>query len=365
MRNERNIVMLVDDDEVCLTMGREILEGKYTLYPVQSGEQAFVILKKVIPDLILLDIEMSGMDGYEVLKRLKQEDSTKDIPVIFLSSRTNPGDELDGLCLGAIDFITKPFSPLLLVQRIENHLLICSQRKELIRYNSSLQKMVETQTKKTMKLQNAVLNTFLEIVEFREKINGGHIERILGYLRKMLDAMPKHGPYRDEVESWDMETLVSAAQMHDIGKIYISEAILNKPGKLSDKEFEEIKKHPTYGLMIIDRIRKQVDDEHPFLDYAAVLAENHHERWDGSGYPKGLKGDSIPLSGRLMALVDVYDALVSIRPYKRPMPPREATEEIIKGAGTAFDPVLVEIFETVSDEFAEIAIRHNACFQHQ
>ena len=357
--------MLIDDDEVCLAVGREILESKYSLYPIQSGEQAFRILRKVIPDLILLDIEMSGMDGYEVLKKLKQEDSTKDIPVIFLSSRTNPGDELDGLCLGAIDFITKPFSPLLLVQRIENHLLICSQKKELIRYNSSLQKMVENQTKIMMKLQNAVLNTFSEIVEFREKANGGHIERIVGYLGKMLDAMLKHRLYRDELESWDREAFISAAQIHDIGKIYISEAILNKPGKISDKEFEEIKKHSVYGPMVIDRIRKQVADEHPFLDYAAILAGNHHERWDGSGYPKGLKGDSIPLAGRLMALVDVYDALVSIRPYKQAIPPSEAAEEIIKGAGSMFDPVLVEVFQIISNEFAKIATQNNGCFQHQ
>jgi len=355
MDNERNIVMLIDDDEVCLTMGREILEDKYTLYPVQSGEQAFVILKKVIPDLILLDIEMPGMDGYAVLRKLKQKEATKDIPVIFLSSRTNPGDELDGLCLGAIDFITKPFSPLLLVQRVENHLLICSQRKELISYNSSLQKMVENQTKKTMELQNAVLNTFSEVVEFREKTSGGHIERIVGYIGKMLDAMLKHRLYRDEVESWDREAFISASQMHDIGKIYISEAILNKPGKVSHQEFEEIKKHSTYGQMIIDRIRRQLTNGHPFLDYAAVLAESHHERWDGSGYPKGLIGNNIPLAGRLMALVDVYDALVSVRPYKQPMLPREAAEEIIKGSGTIFDPVLVEIFEAISDEFAEIA----------
>jgi len=356
--DERNIVMLIDDDEVCLAMGREILESKYTMYPVPSGEQAFVILQKITPDLILLDIEMSGMDGYEVLKRLKQEKATKDIPVIILTSRGNPGDELDGLRLGAIDFITKPFSPLLLVQRIENHLLICSQRKELTRHTNDLEEEVKKQTEKIKKLQNAMLNTFSGIVEFRDKVSEGHTGLVLKYLEKMLDAMLKHGLYKDEVKSWDRETFISAAQIHDIGKIYVSEAILNKPGKISDKEFDEIKKHPAYGLMIINRIRQQLTDNHLFLDYAAVFAESHHERWDGTGYPKGQKGKNIPLAGRLMALVDVYDALVSVRPHKNPMAPHDAAKEIIRGADTIFDPALVEIFKTVSDDFADITKRH-------
>jgi len=348
MSDERSIIMLVDDDEVCLAMGREILGNKYTLYPVPSGEQALQILRKVTPDLILLDIEMPGMDGYTVLKKLKAEEATKNIPVIFLTSRTNPGDELDGLCLGAIDFVTKPFSPLLLVQRIETNLSFCSQWKIFTR-------LAEEQTKKTKIFQSTVLNTFSEIIELRDKASDGHIDRISGYLRKMLDAMRRQGVYREEVESWDTEAFISAAQMHDIGKIYISEAILNKPGKVSDGEFAEIKKHPTYGLMIIDRMRQQLADNYSFLNYAAVFAQSHHERWDGAGYPEGSKGDSIPLAGRLMALVDVYDALVSARPYKQAMPPGEAAEEIMRGAGAAFDPALVEVFKAVSGEFAEIA----------
>ena len=361
MNSECSIVMLIDDDEVCLAMGREILESKYTLYPIQSGEQAFQILKKVTPDLILLDIEMPDMDGYTVLKRLKREDATKDIPVIFITSRSDPGDELDGLCLGAIDFITKPFSPLLLVQRIKNHLLICSQKKKLTDYNNDLQEMVKEQTKKIKNLQNAILNTLSGIAEFRDKMSGGHTERTIRYLQKMLNAMLEQGPYKSEVESWDLDAFVNASRMHDVGKIYVSEAILNKPDKLDDKEFNEIKKHPAYGLMIIDHIRQQLSDNHSFLGYAALFAGTHHERWDGLGYPNGLKGESIPLAGRLMALIDVYDALVSCRPHKQPMKPCEATQEVIKGAGTAFDPALIEIFKSVSSEFEEIAKGHKSC----
>ncbi|MCL2192349.1 MAG: response regulator [Treponema sp.] len=352
--DKRSIVMLIDDDEVCLAMGREILENRYTLYPIPSGEQAFTILQKITPDLILLDIEMPGMNGYEVMKKLKSEKNTADIPVIFLTSRTNPGDELDGLRLGAIDFITKPFSPLLIVQRIENNLLICSQRKELALHANELEKQVQKQTEKIKKLQNAMLNTFAGIIEFRDKVSDGHTGRVLKYLEKMLDGMLKQGLYKEEVESWDKETFISAAQIHDIGKIYVSETILNNPGRIKDDEFDEIKRHPEYGLMIINRIQRQLTDNHLFLDYAAIFAESHHERWDGSGYPKGQKKEKIPLAGRLMAIVDVYDALVSARPHKKQMTPQEAAEEIVRGSGTAFEPALVEIFKTVSKEFADI-----------
>jgi len=217
--SEPNIVMLVDDDEVCLALGREILEGRCVLYTVPSGKQAFKILEKVTPDLILLDIEMPEMDGYAMLKKLKEDKATKDIPVIFLSARANPGDEFDGLRFGAIDFVTKPFSPLLLVQRVENHLLICSQRKELTHYNNDLKKMIEIQIEKNKNLQNAMISTFSGIVEFRDKMSDGHMGCLAKYMQKMLDALREQGLYADEVNSWDMEAFVSVAQMHDIGKI--------------------------------------------------------------------------------------------------------------------------------------------------
>jgi len=183
MTKTNNIIMLIDDDQMCLDMGMEILKNKYTVYPIPSGKQALQILKKVIPDLILLDIEMPVMDGYAVIKKLKQENETKDIPVIFLTSHTDPGNELDGLSMGAIDYVTKPFSPLLLVQRIENHLLIISQKKELIQYNKSLQQAVEEKTKEINKLQDAIHNTISEINKLKDEIPNSHVERILKYLQ--------------------------------------------------------------------------------------------------------------------------------------------------------------------------------------
>jgi putative two-component system response regulator len=358
MSEKRHIIMLIDDDEICLAFGKEILENRYIIYPILSGEHAFMILKKVTPDIILLDIEMPGMDGYAVIKRLKEAPETREIPVIFLTSQTDPGNELDGLSMGAVDYITKPFSPLLLIQRIENHLLISSQRNELIQYNLKLKNMVEEQTREIRDLQNAILNIFSEVVEFRDGMSKGHIERVLKYMQIMVDEMSEQDLYKDEIEKWNKETFINAAQIYDIGKICVSETILNKPGKVNAEEINIIKKHPAYGTMIIDRIR-QITGEHTFLDYASVFTESHHERWDGSGYPEGLKGHDIPLGGRLMAIADVYDALVSARPYKQPMSPDEATHVIISGSGSDFDPALVEIFKSTSDKFANIAKHHD------
>jgi putative two-component system response regulator len=188
MTRAKNIIMLVDDDQMCLDMGTEILKNKYTVYPIPSGEQALQILKKVVPDLILLDIEMPVMDGYEVINKLKQEKETKDIPVMFLTSHTDPGNELDGLSMGAIDYITKPFSPLLLVQRIDNHLSIISQRKELLQYNESLLDTIEEKTKEIKELQNAIKNTISEINQLRPEMSDIHVARILKPLQAVETA---------------------------------------------------------------------------------------------------------------------------------------------------------------------------------
>lgn len=355
---DRHIIMLVDDDETSLAIGREILDDRYTVYPIPSGDIFFEIMEKVTPDLILLDIEMPGMDGYEVIKRLKSGPETMEIPVIFLTARSDPGNELEGLSLGAIDYVAKPFSPPLLVQRIENHLLIASQKKELKHYNQHLREMVDEQTKEIRNLQNAILNTVSEVVEFRDDMSSGHIERTLKYLRTMINAMIRNGLYREEIAAWDIDILIAASQMHDVGKICISEEILNKPGKVTAEEFDEIRKHPAFGLMIVEKIKRLIG-EPVFLKYAGIFADTHHERWDGSGYPAGLKGQNIPLEGRLMAIADVYDALVSVRPYKQPMRPCEAAELIIQGAGSVFDPALVAIFKTIAEEFAKIAERRD------
>ena len=350
---ERKTVFLVDDNVTNLTLGKNALADRYNVFTLNSGARLLKMLEKNLPDIILLDVEMPEMDGYEVIKILKGKRETAHIPVIFLTAKTDGTSELRGLSLGAIDYITKPFTPPLLVKRIEVHLLVESQKRELVDYNRNLQKMVEDKTKMVVELKNAILKTMAELVECRDDITGGHIERTQRYLGVLIEAMQRYNVYTDEIAPWDIGLVLQSAQLHDVGKISIRDSILQKPGKRTDEEFEEIKAHTTFGEKIIDKIRESTP-EHAFLEQAKILVSAHHEKWDGSGYPKGLKGRDIPLLGRLMAIVDVYDALVSERPYKKKLSHEEAVEIISNGRGSHFDPELVDLFVKVADEFKTV-----------
>jgi putative two-component system response regulator len=293
---------------------------------------------------------MPEMDGYEVIKRLKSEPAAARIPVIFLTGKSSSGDELEGLSLGAVDYIIKPFSPALLIQRIENHLQMEMQRQQLVYYNDRLQEMVDAKTKSVVELQNAILKTMAELVEYRDDITGGHIERMKIYLEVLLGELRSSGLYRNEVIKWDVDLVMQSAQLHDVGKIAIPDEILLKPGKLTDEEYEKIKEHTVVGEQIIEKVRGHTTD-HAFLDYAGTFVSAHHEKWDGTGYPKGLKGEEIPLLGRVMAIIDVYDALVNERPYKKAFSHQEAVEIIKDSGGSHFDPELVTIFLKCEKKF--------------
>ena len=356
MGKERHIIMLVDDNVASLTMGRNILKDKFDVYPISSGEKLFEILEKITPDLILLDVSMPEMDGYEVIRRLKASRQHQDIPVVFLTSRDAPGNELEGLSLGAIDYIFKPFSPALLIQRIDNHLLLDSRKKELEKYNVHLKEMAMEFSGEFNELMFAALGSLAESIEFRESTIGGHGKRIRSYLKILVDELNSKDEYNKEAASWDMNFLLPASQLHDLGKLLISEAILKKDGPLSDDEMAMIKKHPELGVNLLEQISPERRD-HAFLEYAVNITSSHHERWDGSGYPKGLKEKEIPLLGRIMALADAYDALTSEKPYRKAFSPKEAEKIIKEGKGTWLDPVLVDIFLENSSAFAEIAGR--------
>ena len=354
VNTERKTIFLVDDNLTNLTVGKSALAEHYNVFTLNSGEKLLKMLEKNIPDLILLDIEMPEMNGYDVIKIIKDKEKTKHIPVIFLTARDDVEGELEGLSLGAIDYITKPFSPVLLLKRIETHLLIELQKKELVNYNNNLQDMVEKKTKSVLELQNAILKTVAELVEFRDNTTGGHIERTTSYLGILLDALSVVGLYEEEISSWDLKLVLQSAQLHDVGKIAIRDNILQKPGKLTDEEFTEIKRHTTVGKEIIEKIKKKTS-ERTFLEHAEIFAATHHEKWDGNGYPQGLKGLDIPLQGRLMAIADVYDALVSDRPYKKAFSHEDAVHIISAGKGTHFEPTLVDLFLKVDDQFNHIA----------
>ncbi len=357
----RRKIMLVDDNITNLNIGKTALNDLYDVFTLPSGQKLLMLLEKLTPDLILLDIEMPEMNGYEVIKIIKSNPQTAAIPVVFLTAKSDIGSELEGLSLGAIDYISKPFSPPLLRKRIEVHLLVEDQKKELKHYNDNLQEMVLAKTKTVLELQNAVLKTVAELVEFRDDNTGGHIERTQSYLRILVEEMVVQKLYQSETKGWDIDQLVLSAQLHDVGKISISDSILQKPGKLTAEEFAEMQRHTTYGVNAIRRIERSTT-ESDFLAHAKVLAATHHEKWDGSGYPIGLAGQEIPLQGRIMAIADVYDALISERPYKPTFSHEMAVDIIREGSGTHFEPALVSLFLSVADEFDATAKRINRTY---
>ncbi|MDR1165536.1 MAG: response regulator [Deltaproteobacteria bacterium] len=355
MEEKRLKIMLVDDNSSNLNIGRTMLKEYYEVFPIPSGAKLFEVLPRVRPSLILLDILMPEMDGYEVIKRLKEAPEWADIPVIFLTSKSDERSELEGLSLGARDYVAKPFSAPLLLQRIKNQLLLESQRKELERYNENLEKLVEDKTAEIFQLQGAIIATLADMLEYRDGETGGHVFRTQKYLRIMVDRLLETDLYAEEVADFNKDEVVTSAILHDIGKIGISDAILRKPGPLTPEEFNEMKRHTVIGAEAIARI-ENITVSHYFLKYAKTIARTHHEKWDGTGYPDGLAGRDIPLEGRLMAVADVYDALISDRPYKKAMSAEKAKELISEGRGRHFDPNLVDVFLSVSHKFEEVVL---------
>jgi len=366
MENEKALIILVDDNPANLRIGKNVLSERFAVATAPSADKMFGLLENNIPAMILLDVDMPEMNGYDAIKVLKSKPQTQDIPVIFVTGRTESDDELTGLSLGAIDYITKPFQPQLLLKRIEVHLLVEAQKKklgkqaaELQYFNDNLQRMVEEKTENVINLQNALLKTMAELVECRDDITGGHIERTQKGIKILLDEIERTGLYREETKGWDDELLLQSSQLHDVGKISIDDNILKKPGKLTDEEFAAMKKHADFGEKIIERI-ETLAKENDFLKYAKIFAASHHEKWDGTGYPRGLKGNEIPLLGRIMSIADVYDALTSVRPYKKAFRHGEAVRIIAEGSGKQFDPALVEVFLKTADQFREIIITPTA-----
>jgi len=354
MDSIRYKIILVDDNMANLTQGKNLLKTFYKVFPAPSAAKLFETLENIIPDLILLDIDMPEMNGYEAIKKLKADPRFTDIPVIFLTAKNDEDSELEGFNLGAVDYVSKPFSGPLLLKRIANQILIVKSQEALMDYAENLEKKVREKTEEVIKLQNAVLTTITDLVEFRDNLTGGHISRTCLYLKALVEELVREEIYKEEISQWDMESFIASAQLHDVGKIAITDLILNKPGKLTNEEFEIMKSHVSAGVDAIEKIMANSNDS-SFLRHTMAIVGTHHEKWDGSGYPVGLKGLDIPLEGRLMAIADVYDALISERPYKKAFTHEEACRIIEDSAGKHFDPVLVDVFRNVKDEFARIA----------
>lgn len=317
-------ILVVDDEPNNLQVLKQVLGDSHMLLFAKSGERAIALANEQHPDLILLDVMMPDMDGFETCQQLKANKGTANIPVIFVTAMSEIENEYKGFEMGAVDYITKPISPSVVRARVKTHL--------------SLVKVSELQESRL-----EIVRRLGRAAEYKDNETGLHVIRMSHYSMLIGEAAG--------MNEYDQELLLNAAPMHDIGKIGIPDSILMKPGKLTAQEWQIMSRHPSIGADIIG------EHNSPLLKMARKIALTHHEKWDGSGYPQHLKGEKIPLVGRIVAVADVFDALTSVRPYKKAWTVEEAVDYIDHASGTHFDPGLVSLFHEVLPEFMDVMHR--------
>ena len=345
--NSRSTILVVDDVEMNVMILEEILKDRYNIITASNGAQALEILYglKTLPKIILLDIFMPKMTGYEMLEVMKADISLKRIPVIFI---TTSDSESEALSKGAVDFISKPFSPDIVKLRVKNQI-------ELKNYSDSLEEMVAEKAEEITLTLNNTLQAMANIIEYRNLESGSHVKRTQLFSSALISrVLNSSNSYADELRSLEPDIIIKSVALHDVGKIGIPDKILLKPGKLDPDELEIMKSHTTVGKNIIESILTTTDST-IYLRHCRDICYCHHERFDGRGYPCGLSGENIPLSARIVSLVDVYDALVCARVYKSAIPYEEALEIIRAGRGTQFDPLLADVLLDISSVFEEIS----------
>jgi len=357
---DKPTILVVDDTPDNLSLMTGLLKDLYKVKIANNGERALkVAMTGTPPDIILLDIMMPVMDGYETCRHLKENQATKDIPVIFLTAKAEIEDEMKGFELGAVDYITKPISPPVVLARVNTHLQLKKMRDYLKDQNVFLEAEVQRRTQEVVAVQEVTILAMASLAETRDNDTGNHIRRTQFYVKALsqkLRSHPRFSYFLDDEKTIDL--LFKSAPLHDIGKVGIPDHILLKPGRFTDEEFEIMKTHPALGRDAIIAAEQRLGLDLPFLSFAKEIAYSHQEKWDGTGYPEGLSGDDIPISGRLMAVADVYDALICRRVYKEGMPHEKALGIIREGGGTHFDPDIVEAFTEIADEFIQIAKRY-------
>jgi putative two-component system response regulator len=332
-------ILVVDDTPSNITVLMEILRGDYRVLAATGGEQALKIARAdPPPDLILLDVMMPGMSGHEVCQRLKAESSTRKIPVIFVTAMNQVEDETQGFALGAVDYITKPVSPPIVKARVKTHLALYDQNREL-------ERLVRERTAELRHTRLEIIKRLGRAGEFRDNETGMHVIRVAHYCRLLGEAV--------RMNEEDVDLLFHAAPMHDIGKIGIRDNVLLKPGKLDDEEIKIMRRHVPFGSEIIG------EHSDGLLSMARLIALTHHEKWDGTGYHRGLKGEEIPLVGRITSIADVFDALTSVRPYKKAWPVQDAVKWIEREAGTSFDPELVKQFVAILPQILAVREKYS------
>ena len=341
-------IMIVDDivDNIRVAIGH-LQSLKCQITYATNGKDALERAQSNLPDLILMDVMMPEMDGFETVKKLKSHSQLSKIPVIFLTAKTDVDDIKKGFECGGVDYIAKPFDGGELVSRVKTHL-------ELSMYRKSLEHQVELRTQEIESLKSIIIEAMGGLAEYRDNETGEHIKRTQLYTKVMCEALMRKGLYGDCVTPEFTQLFFKSAPLHDIGKVGIRDNILLKPGKLTPEEFETMKRHASFGEDVITQlIEKSGPTE--FLTIAKEIAGGHHEKWNGSGYPRGLKEEEIPLCARIMAIADVYDALVSKRIYKPSFSHEESLKIFKEGKGNHFDPTLIEVFFEIEAEFNAIA----------
>lgn len=343
-------ILIVDDDPTNLRFLQEVLKNEYKVYAAPSGERALAFLEKALPNIILLDIEMPHMNGYEVIKRIKEDSKLKTIPILFLTAQEGREKEQEAFDLGAVDYILKPITPGIVLSRVGLHV-------ELESYKKDLEYKIDVRTSQLKLMQDAILDMLAGVTAYRDNETGGHIKRTTAYSEAIVKTLMEKEYPGYVIQPAYGSSIVKTAKLHDIGKVAVPDGILLKPGKLTPEEFDQIKLHTNYGAQMIDDAIEELGDMSDFLLVAKEIVIGHHEKWNGTGYPYGLSGTQIPLSARIMAIADVYDALISKRTYKDSFTHDFATSIIFKDAGTHFDPVLVDLCKDTLLDFKDIAER--------
>jgi putative two-component system response regulator len=357
---DKPTILIVDDTPDNIMLLSRLLKDRYNTKVANNGSLALQIAQGTPGlDLILLDVMMPGLDGYETCRQLKANPVTADIPVIFLTAKNQVEDEAMGLSLGAVDYIAKPISPPILFARVATQLTLLDARRQLQAHNENLEKLVQDRTAQLALMQEAIIMAMGTLAETRDNaaVSKGdhHIRRTQYYVRALARHLQHHPRFAADLTDENIELLYRSVPLHDIGKVGIPDRILLKPGVLDREEFEVMKLHAVYGRDTIMLVEKHIGGTNGFLMFAREIAHSHQEKWDGSGYPDRLAGEQIPLSARLMAVADVYDALISRRVYKPAFTHQQALDVMRKGRGTHFDPDVLDAFFEIEGRFAAIA----------
>lgn len=348
-----NIILIVDDDTTSLRLAKGILDQEYRIATVNSGAMVFKYLENNTPDLILLDINMPEMDGFEVMEGLRANPDYVNIPVVFLTADQDPQSEARCLESGAIDYVGKPFVPAVLQSRVRRVIELFGYRNQLESMVASQAEVIISRTERINKMQDSIIVGMANLIELRDSNTGRHVKNTQAYVEMICNELRRRHEYDETLTDEYVANTVRAAPLHDVGKIRISDTILNKPDRLTEEEFEIIKTHAQLGAEIIDDLLSDVE-EPEYLAVAHDIALCHHERWDGTGYPSQMKADDIPLCARIMSIADVFDALYEDRVYKAGIRPLEKVLQIIdEGSGTQFDPAVVDAFLGLEPQLRE------------